>query len=471
MGKVSVRLSEFRENIPKNAQWLLLGAAFVIVLILLTLLVSGKKSVETQIQKNHGVAAELKITPDIINWADVLVGQKKQQKVELSATAPIKILSVIPEKTVNGFSSTTACTQMGMIDDKITCSITLKYEPSVTTKVEQNILSIVWHDADATDAMQKTSKIVVTLGAISPVVEEPKPIQKSEPSYSASYEQELETNYESEPVYDDSYEYYSEPNDYYQDDFVSEIESIAPPITSFSQPVEPVYVRPPETCSDFAFAGYDNYGRQIGWIKPEAGTYKFHPFSDTECNNPTGIYNPDNGIITDINNSGRKIGTDAEHIGFSAVISGIMPELSNAPAIKTEYRATQLDTPENSAGAARISGEPLGGLRPKPQENVETFMGSGNAFAMTSRPYDRQFILRQYKPIPATIVSDVRADPDALANNYLPVRATVDRNVYSDNGRNVIIPTGTLLMGYVKGELPGPYTSVGRMNINWYQFI
>ena len=70
MGKVSVRLSEFRENIPKNAQWLLLGAAFVIVLILLTLLVSGKKSVETQIQKNHGVAAELKITPDIINWAD-----------------------------------------------------------------------------------------------------------------------------------------------------------------------------------------------------------------------------------------------------------------------------------------------------------------------------------------------------------------------------------------------------------------
>ncbi|MBQ1944912.1 MAG: AMP-binding protein, partial [Ruminococcus sp.] len=106
---------------------------------------------------------------------------KKQQKVELSATAPIKILSVIPEKTVNGFSSTTACTQMGMIDDKITCSITLKYEPSVTTKVEQNILSIVWHDADATDAMQKTSKIVVTLGATSPVVEEPKPIQKSEP--------------------------------------------------------------------------------------------------------------------------------------------------------------------------------------------------------------------------------------------------------------------------------------------------
>ena len=53
----------------------------------------------------------------------------------------------------------------------------------------------------------------------------------------------------------------------------------------------------------------------------------------------------------------------------------------------------------------------------------------------------------------------------------LPVRATVDRNVYSDNGRTVIIPTGTLMLGYVTGDLPGPYKAVGRMQIQWYQFI
>ena len=68
MGKVSVRLSEFRENIPKNVQWLLLGAAFIIVLILFTLLISGKKNAENQIQQSHGVSAELNITPDVINW-------------------------------------------------------------------------------------------------------------------------------------------------------------------------------------------------------------------------------------------------------------------------------------------------------------------------------------------------------------------------------------------------------------------
>lgn len=462
MGKVSVRFSEFRQNIPKNVQWLLLVAAFIIVLILLTLLITGKKKAESQIQKHHGVAAELNISPDIINWSDVLVGQKKQQKIELSATAPIKILSVTNEKNINGFAVTTACTQMGMINDSITCMIMLKYEPTVVSKVEQEVISIVWHDADATDAMQKTSKIVVTLGATSPVIEVP----EEEPDYSSSYDYEYETKYEPE------YDYDYEPS-YYQDDIVSEIESIAPPIQAFSTPVEPVYVQPPESCSDFAFAGYDNYGRQIGWIKPEAGSYKFHPFSDTNCNKPTGIYNPDNGIITDINNPGKKIGTDAEHIGFSAILSGVMPELSNVPAIKTEYRATQLDEAPDMlpahSGASRINGESFGGLRPKPAADID-YSSSGSSVT-SSIQYDRQFILRQFKPIPATIVSDVRADPEALRNNRLPVRATVDRNVYSDNGRNIIIPAGTLLMGYVTGELPGPYTSVGRMNINWYQFI
>ena len=64
---------------------------------------------------------------------------------------------------------------------------------------------------------------------------------------------------------------------------------------------------------------------------------------------------------------------------------------------------------------------------------------------------------------------DKKCDPNK--NYSIPVRATVDRNVFSDDGRTIIIPTGTLLMGYLSGELPGPYQSVGRMNIKWYQFI
>ena len=83
-------------------------------------------------------------------------------------------------------------------------------------------------------------------------------------------------------------------------------------------------------------------------------------------------------------------------------------------------------------------------------------MGSANEgeSVKSSMPYDRTFILRQFKPIPATIVSEVRADPSIYekAGGGIPVRATVDRNVYSDNGRTIILPTGTLLMGYLKGD-------------------
>ena len=112
------------------------------------------------------------------------------------------------------------------------------------------------------------------------------------------------------------------------------------------------------------------------------------------------------------------------------------------------------------------------------------YLGSADGESVTSSaPYDRTFILRQFKPIPATIVSEVRADAsvygcntgdttcDKDKNHSIPVRATVDRNVYSDDGRTIIVPTGTLLMGYLDGDLPGPYQSFGRMNIKWYQFI
>ena len=226
-------------------------------------------------------------------------------------------------------------------------------------------------------------------------------------------------------------------------------------------------------CSDFAFPGYNNSGRQIGWIKPSGGAYYFHTFDDTDCSEPAGKYNPDNGIITD--DSGKKIGTDADHIGASVITSGELPELSNVPAIKPVHRASQNDTPggSQSGGMGRFS---TGGMSSvfngieKAKETGVIFGTTDENVVTSSAPYDRTFILRQFKPIPATIVSDIRADIDALQMG-VPVRATVDRNVYSDNGRTVIIPTGTLLLGYVHGEVPGPYKTIGRMQVKWYQFI
>ena len=89
MSKFKQQISEMRKNMPRHIQWLLLGAAFVVVLILLTILVGGKGDNNKEIAATNAVAAELKIKPDMVNWADVIVGEKKTEKITISATAPV----------------------------------------------------------------------------------------------------------------------------------------------------------------------------------------------------------------------------------------------------------------------------------------------------------------------------------------------------------------------------------------------
>ena len=485
------QFAELKENTPKHIQWLLLGAAFVVVIILLTLLFSGEK--KPNLSDTNKSVPTLKIDPDIINWSDIVVGQKKTQPIKITATAPVKIKDVRLHKEIKGFHITDTCKAIRQINDKVACVITAIYEPTTTASTEQLPIFIDWHDATESDTITHSDKIVLSLGATSPVIEKKAdPVKEiKETKTVAEEKQEKVSEPKSEekldpvPAVQDVADI-SEPDEIInkpetkpvKQEIKKEIESIAPAI-KFEE--EDTYTRPPESCSDFAFPGYDNSGRQIGWIKPEAGAYKFHPFSDTECDTPTGIYNPDTGIITDINSKGKRIGTDAEHIGRAIMIDGKIPELSNAPAIKKVNRARQLSNDELDLGGVATTGKGAGRLtkdgmtdfsntlNPAPAPKV-SYKSTGDT-VVSSMIHDRQFLLRQYKPIPATIVSDVRADPEALNNNYLPVRATVDRNVYSDSGRNVIIPTGTLMLGYVTGEIPGPYTSIGRMNIKWYQFI
>ena len=460
MSKLKDQFSELRQNTPKRVQWLLLAVAFVVVIILLTLLLSGGKKQE-DLSKTDKAPTILKINPDMVNWADVIVGDKKTQTIKVSATAPVKVLAIRWHKeTVMGLKVSSGCQKMGQISESLACKVDLTYEPSTASNVITVPVFIDWHDADETDAMKKTDKIVLTLGAVAPKVETkpvvaPKPVVIPEP----------EPEEEPEPVV-------------IREEIKREIETIAPPV-KFAEPVKVEAVREvesyeiPDGCSDFAFPAYGTSGRQIGWIKPSGGAYKYHPFSDKDCSNPTGTYNPDNGIITD--SKGKKIGTDAEHIGFSVISGGEIPELSNAPAIKKVNRAQQLELEElpDSGGPMRM-GDETGGfasvIKPAPVKDV--VYGTSGSYVESTQPYDRSFVLRQYKPIPATIVSDVQADAKMLlSGKSLPVRATVDRNVYSDNGRTVILPAGTLMLGYVTGEIPGPYKTIGRMQIQWYQFI
>ncbi|MDR2412962.1 MAG: TrbI/VirB10 family protein [Rickettsiales bacterium] len=446
MKSLKESFTELRKSTPKHAQWLLLAAAFIVVLILLSLIFKGKSKQDVGVLSD--AAPVLNIEPQSLDWSSTTIGQTKKQEFVISSNLPVKIKDIRLQKEAPGLKKPlTTCKTISQIDKNVPCTITMEYSPDQVQDNTAISLFVDWidrRDIARSDTMTYTEKIVISIGAVEKVKSEPVPPPKPEP------EPEPEPDPISDPLPAPKIKPEPDPK----------------PIPEPKPEPKPAPEQDSKSCFDFAFPGYNASGQQIGWIRPQHGEYVFHPFADKKCASPTGIYNPDNGIISDINNPSKKIGTDAEHIGYGAITSGTIPQLSNSAKPRAMNKALQLDSEQ-------IKTQTYTGFHklldaPKPEK---LFTSSGET-VVSSKPYDRSFLLRQYKPIPATIVSEIRADLQTLNDkNGLPVTATVDRNVYSDNGRNIIIPTGTMILGYVTGDIPGPYKTIGRMHIKWYQFI
>ena len=456
MKNIKQQFKDFRSSTPKHVQWILLGAAFIVVIILLTLLLTHKSKNSDTVAKSN-ITANLEYTPNAIIFDDIFVGDNAEKSVEINPNRNIVVENV--EVSKSDFTVNHDCDQLTQ-----PCTIYVEYEPTKVQTKSKTELVIKWHIIDQTD-ITKESKIPVVYSAQKKP--EPKPVEKPAPKPEPVMEIKPEPKPEPEP--------FIEPEEEFEDIIVDN------PFEDTD--IEPEPILTAEKCSEFAIPGFDTSGRQIGWIKPEHGANYFHPFSDVDCSNPTGRYDFSTGIITSLKD-GSKIGTDSDHIGYRNVRDRNLsvPRLSS-PSLNVA-RAENGQFGEDAIWADVKHDDTRSFDRTKENDwDKKELMGSAQKgeYVTSSRKYDRTFILRQFKPIPATIVSEVRADPSVYGckgttcevdKNYsIPVRATVDRNVYSDDGRTIILPTGTLLMGYLSGDLPGPYQAFGRMNIKWYQFI
>jgi len=467
---VKNKLKETFNTTPRAVRWVLLAAAFIVVLILLFLLMNKPKPAPNPVA-NQNREIKLVVTPKTVDFSKTKIGEKGQQRFKIGATENAIVDTVRIEQPVDGFVIKKNGCRNEPVTKSINCPVDVIWAPSDPEFSDTVTLLIDWHAAgDSRETNPQTDKIEIPVGGIgtlakpakpaTPVVE-PEPFIDEEPSDIDDDFEEDDSDVADEPVKD-----------------ITDSKNI---LKQKPMPEPELPVKRAEKCSDFAMPGYSTSGAQIGWIKPRDGRYEFHPFSDKDCNNPTGIYNPDTGIITSIDGKGRKIGTDADHVGGTFDVSAL-PKLKSKPGTVAKRTSNRQYTPGGMGNLKKTFDAATGmNLIDKPAVESEVLEGSGTGESVyASRPYDRTFILRQFKPIPATIVSEVRADPSVYGcddagncngGSGIPVRATVDRNVYSDNGRTIIIPTGTLLMGYLTGELPGPYKSIGRMKINWYQFI
>ena len=462
MNKLKEFFANLKRTLPVHVQWLLLFAAFLVVVILLMLLLSGPKKPAAQAQP--AAKAALIIEPSEIEWRDVFAGETKIQRINISATTDIKIADVKIAGGIDaqeiGLTQRSTCPNMGVISPRVPCTITLEWKPEAALKDTGMEIQIKYHAAAQPASMATVEKLPLFLSAKAPAAIMPEEIFSPEPESEPEEFVLDDRDYAAEADYDAAildfdYESYYEPEP-------------APYVPEPELPPLRIAAASNENCYEFAFAGYNLSGVQSGWIRAENGRFMYHPFSDRTCDNPTGEYNADTGLIYDLMNPMKTIGSDSERIGGRGIANIAVPRLSSPGPARQVNRARQLS-------AAEISGMPAAGgsgrlaIPPKPKSGLLPSSVNGGEATVSSAPYDRTFVLRQFKPIPATIVSEVRADPKNMSK--LPVMATVDRNVYSDNGRTIIVPTGTLMLGYVTGELPGPYQSIGRMKINWYRFV
>ena len=90
-------------------------------------------------------------------------------------------------------------------------------------------------------------------------------------------------------------------------------------------------------------------------------------------------------------------------------------------------------------------------------------------FTISSWRVDMSEMILADKPIPAVLARTIM---DSGLAGSVPITAIVERNVYAEDGRNIVIPAGSRVMGQSSGGSTGGSTgSAVRMDITWTRLI
>jgi type IV secretory pathway VirB10-like protein len=444
-------------------RWALLGIAAMLLVIFIFVILPGTKNPQGT---PSNTASNITARPESATLAGT-VGQETKVAIEISSANEIEIFDVRLESVDSGLKMNNTCASLQRISKDIPCQVNLTWTPASETVGRSAKVLIEYGAVGAPKDAAITHAILVSMNADAKeevIIEEK--FSESKPSEEDIIADFLKDDSPAPVQNEESFE-----DDYADDDFSDDglsggYDYDDGAALTFDDSIVP---DDGDACYRFAFVGYNVSGQKAGWIRPHKGQYLFHPFSDTKCKKPTGIYNMDTGFIHDIKDRSKKIGSDAERVRDARTLRRNIqvPELSNPPQQKQVNRAQQLTGDLPAAAGGHVS---LVSTSPERSELVPSSKSGNDAIISSAKPYDRRYVLRQFKPIPATIVSDIRVDQRI---HDLPIVATVERNVYSDNERTIIVPVGTMLLGYVDDtvNLPGPYKTIGRITVCWYQMI
>lgn len=163
-------------------------------------------------------------------------------------------------------------------------------------------------------------------------------------------------------------------------------------------------------------------------------------------------YTLDNKLLTGTDSTGRKRPDLNKTVPVNA------EQLQQMQQLLAQKRSSMREGVKRTGGVLKPSGKVL--ARGKKKQDKDW----GLPKIVSSWPVDMSRMILKDKAIPAVIVHSIDSRYSSA-----PVTAIVERHVYAEEGRNIIIPAGSRLIGSFGGS-PGS-DHVAKMEISWSRLI
>ncbi len=495
----------------------------------------GKRKTQPQSQTDNAEAVQdkkiiAKVPPDIeINPTNMEIGNvdinsSSEAVIDITIKDASAVISKINFDTdITSIKITESCIERKKMDIGEKCTVTLSYTP---TEVENKtvILSVTWHGVDSEDEKEEKNKTInVSVSSKSePNSNTVENTEQAQIDIPQQQEKEIkeeiiphstssdttpnsgDTNSETEEKEANTYEENEvNPPNTNEDTEEKDEEDKADDQPENTQNIDN------SDCRKYAAKARRKNGEFLGWIQTSKKVMS------PDCKNVIGILQ-DNGKIF-------KIGTQ-EIIGIGPRLDGTtnnlddralqeIPEGLRKPIFDTtdiEEMKTSFATAMEKRKAAKEGAEktpkvdqiesarkgeegvdpyrasdPLGIMKKGKNEFIPPSI-SDNA-QISSFPKKNKYTLRENKAIPAVLNravkffgdkggggegTDVTETSDNCGGSGVRVSATVERNVYSDSGRTIVLPSGTVVYGCVIPPNSEDKTKMyERVKMTWDRFI
>jgi type IV secretory pathway VirB10-like protein len=436
------------------------------------------------------VAMQAAYIPPVLSWSpqsidmtDATVGEETFRPVALSvANAPVKIANVAPSSSVDGLGVDNDCVDKIAVMPETGCIINVFWTPE--KKENKNIfIAVTYADHnDGTDAPAEKSE----RNAMIPVA-----LRSSAPEAPAQVQPPADDFFE-----DDFFEEEEPPADEEIAHAITEAEPLPPPATTTTtvqKAAESAADRRtiyPDDCKKYASKSYDFSGVFLGWV--QGNNDVFSP----NCGKIIGVLQDDGNVIEA--GTGKILGKGAirnkkksEDMRIELALpvlaetmnaasgEGFSPPIEDVANNRELIKATERRASTEEYDLYK-SDDPLNMF--KGQKNALIPFTITNSDQVSSMPKDERYVLRQSKPIPAVLTRPIYfsgapgstggPNMDSASNEgQANAMAVVERNVYGGDGRTVIIPSGSQLIGTATEPAENGLNRINKIPISWTRLI